>query len=110
MGSYERNFLVCNHKVLGLYYLYFSILLGISGSLFSLMLRLELYSSGNRIMPQENQNFYNVVFTLHGLIMIFFLVMPGLYGGFGNYLVPVFYGASEVEFPRLNNYSILVLF
>ena len=68
-------FLICNHKVLGLYYLYFSILLGISGSLFSLMLRLELYSSGNRIIPQENQNFYNIVFTLHGLIVILFLVI-----------------------------------
>ena len=65
-----------------------------------MILRLELYSSGNRILPTENQNFYNLSFTLHGLFMIFFLVMPGLYGGFGNYFVPIFLGAPEVGFWR----------
>jgi heme/copper-type cytochrome/quinol oxidase subunit 1 len=39
-------------------------------------MRIELYSSGNRIISPENQNFYNVSITLHGLLMIFFLVMP----------------------------------
>merc|ERR1712076_342035 len=39
----------------------------------------------NRIISPENQNFYNVSISLHGLLMIFFLVMPGLFGGFGNY-------------------------
>merc|ERR1712209_365460 len=46
----------------------------------------------------------------HGLLMIFFLVMPGLFGGFGNYFVPVFQGSPEVVYPRANNFSILVLF
>ena len=61
-------------------------------------------------MAAENQNFYNVCITLHGLIMIFFLVMPGLFGGFGNYFAPVFQGSPEVVYPRINNFSILVLF
>ena len=74
-----------------------------------MILRLELYSSGNRIIPPENQNFYNLSFTLHGLFMIFFLVMPGLYGGFGNYFVPIFLGAPEVGFPRVNSFSFLLL-
>merc|ERR1712232_398039 len=52
----------------------------------------------------------NVSITLHGLLMIFFLVMPGLFGGFGNYFVPVFLGSPEVVYPRVNNFSILVLF
>ena len=43
-------------------------------------MRVELYSSGNRIIAPENQNFYNVSITMHGLLMIFFLVMPGLFG------------------------------
>ena len=64
-----------------------------------MILRLELYSSGHRIISSENQNFYNFIFTLHGLLMIFFLVMPGLYGGFGNYFIPIFIGSSEVGFP-----------
>merc|ERR1711884_397045 len=70
----------------------------------------ELYSSGNRIISPENQNFYNVSITLHGLLMIFFLVMPGLFGGFGNYFVVIFQGSPEVVYPRVNNFSILILF
>merc|ERR1711982_246861 len=62
------------------------------------------------IISPENQNFYNVSITLHGLIMIFFLVMPALFGGFGNYFVPIFQGSPEVVYPRVNNLSILVLF
>ena len=74
-----------------------------------MILRLELYSSGQRIIPPENQNFYNLSFTLHGLFMIFFLVIPGLYGGFGNYLLPIFIGAPEVGFPRVNGFSFLLI-
>merc|ERR1712042_65045 len=83
---------------------------GISGTLISVLMRIELYSSGNRIISPENQNFYNVSITLHGLLMIFFLVMPGLFGGFGNYFAPIFQGSPEVVYPRVNNFSILVLF
>jgi heme/copper-type cytochrome/quinol oxidase subunit 1 len=46
---------------------------------------------------------------MHGLLMIFFLVMPGLFGGFGNYFVPIFQGSPEVIYPRVNNFSILIL-
>merc|ERR1711948_145514 len=45
----------------------------------------------------------------HGLLMIFFLVMPGLFGGFGNYFVPIFQGSPEAVYPRVNNFSILIL-
>merc|ERR1711902_382970 len=68
------------------------------------------YSSGNRIISPENQNFYNISITLHGFLMIFFLVMPGLFGGFGNYFVVIFQGSPEVVYPRVNNFSILILF
>merc|ERR1712203_710271 len=100
----------CNHERLGIYYLLSAFIFGISGTLISVLMRIELYSSGNRIISPENQNFYNVNITLHGLLMIFFLVMPGLFGGFGNYFVPVFLGSPEVVYPRVNNFSILVLF
>merc|ERR1712066_331896 len=73
-------------------------------------MRIELYSSGNRVISPENQNFYNISITLHGLLMIFFLVMPGLFGGFGNYFAPIFQGSPEVVYPRANNFSILILF
>merc|ERR1711972_1263696 len=99
----------CNHKRLGIYYLLSAFIFGISGLLISVLMRIELYSSGNRIISPENQNFYNVSITLHGLLMIFFLVMPGLFGGFGNYFLPVFQGSPEVVYPRVNNFSILIL-
>merc|ERR1711939_189559 len=106
-GSLVKN---CNHKRLGIYYLLSAFIFGISGTLISVLIRIELYSSGNRIISPENQNFYNVSITLHGLLMIFFLVMPGLFGGFGNYFAPVFQGSPEVVYPRINNFSILILF
>merc|ERR1712170_88989 len=114
MGLAVRIFFVsllknCNHKRLGIYYLLSAFIFGISGTLVSVLMRIELYSSGNRIISPENQNFYNLSITLHGLLMIFFLVMPGLFGGFGNYFVPIFQGSPEVVYPRVNNFSILVL-
>ena len=62
------------------------------------------------IISPENLNFYNIFITLHGLIMIFFLVMPVLFGGYGNFLIPIFQGSPEVVYPRANNFSILILF
>merc|ERR1711976_495046 len=107
LGSLIKN---CNHKRLGIYYLLSAFIFGISGTLISVLMRIELYTSGNRIISPENQNFYNVSITMHGLLMIFFLVMPGLFVGFGNYFVPIFQGSPEVVYPRANNFSILILF
>merc|ERR1712187_331673 len=110
MGSFHGIVKNCNHKRLGIYYLLSAFIFGISGTLISVLIRIELYSSGNRIISPENQNFYNISITLHGFLMIFFLVMPGLFGGFGNYFVPIFQGSPEVVYPRVNNFSILILF
>merc|ERR1711953_49026 len=99
----------CNHKRLGIYYLLSAFIFGISGTLISVLMRIELYSSGSRVIAHENVHFYNVSITLHGFLMIFFLVMPGLFAGFGNYFVPIFQGSPEVVYPRMNNFSILVL-
>merc|ERR1712238_164243 len=93
------------HKGLGIYYLLSAFIFEISGTLISVLIRVELYSSGNRIISPENQNFYNISITLHGFLMIFFLVMPALFGGFGNYFVPIFQGSPEVVYPRVNNFQ-----
>merc|ERR1712022_99092 len=93
----------------GIYYLLSALIFGLSGTLISVLMRIELYSSGNRIISPENQNFYNVSITLHGLLMIFFLIMPCLFGGFGNYFLPLFIGSPEVVYPRVNNLSILII-
>jgi cytochrome c oxidase subunit 1 len=73
------------------------------------MMRFELDGSSNRIIMSENINFYLLTITLHGLLMIFFLVMPALLGSYGNYLMPIYLGASEVIYPRLNNISLLII-
>jgi heme/copper-type cytochrome/quinol oxidase subunit 1 len=92
-----------------LYYLINALLFTLSGTLYSLILRLELYGSGNRIIHSENLNSYNLSVTLHGLIMIFFVIMPVLYGGLANYLLPIYILSPEVSFPRINCLSLLIL-
>jgi cytochrome c oxidase subunit 1 len=99
----------CNHKRISLYYLLVSITYGLSGTTISLMMRLELDSSSNRIMCIENINIYLLSITLHGLLMIFFLIMPALIGSYGNYLIPIYLGASEIIYPRINNMSVLII-
>lgn len=98
----------CNHKALGLYYLWFSFIFGVYGFLLSVAIRIELYSTSLRIIAQENVNLYNMIFTIHGIIMIFFNIVPGLFGGFGNYFLPILCGYGDLAFPRLNSISLLL--
>ena len=108
-SSYVMYIKSCNHKRIGIYYLIVSLCTGFQGTYISIILRIELDSSGIRIIPSENMNIYNLNITLHGLLMIFFLVMPGLFGGFGNILLPIYLGAPEVTYPRINNMSIIII-
>jgi cytochrome c oxidase subunit I len=104
----ERWVWTTNHKRIGILYIYFGVFNGFLAILLSMLMRLELTFPGDQVLFGEYQ-FYNMITTMHGILMLFVVVMPILFGGFGNYFAPILIGAPDMAFPRLNNFSFWIL-
>lgn len=89
-----------NHKDIGILYFIFAIWSGLIGSSISIIIRLELGSPNSLIL---NDQTFNSIVTSHAFIIIFFIVIPFIIGGFGNFLVPLILGSPDIAYPRLNN-------
>jgi len=88
-----------DHKRIGLLYLYSMLVFFSIAAILGLMMKLELMAPGKTIMGAQT---YNSFFTLHGITMIFLIVVPGLPAVFGNFFLPIMIGAKDVAFPKLN--------
>jgi len=116
---FTRWFMSTNHKDIGILYLFTAAIVGFISVAFTVYMRLELMNPGVQYMCLEGARFiadpdtlctpnghlWNVMITYHGVLMMFFVVIPALFGGFGNYFMPLQIGAPDMAFPRMNNLS-----
>ncbi len=117
---FVRWFMSTNHKDIGILYLFSAAIVGFISVAFTVYMRIELLNPGVQYMCMEGARFtaatageictpnghlWNVLITYHGVLMMFFVVIPALFGGFGNYFMPLHIGAPDMAFPRMNNLS-----
>jgi len=111
-GFLRRHIFSVDHKVIAKQYMLLSAVMAIIGGGSSYLIRWQLawpetsIPGWGPIGPDQ----YNALITMHGTVMVFFVAMPLLLGGFGNYLIPLMVGADDMAFPRLNAMSFWTLF
>ena len=91
--------LTTDHKRIGIMYLICMSLFFLTSMTIGVLMKLEMLSPGSTIMQPQT---YNSLFTLHGVIMIFLFIIPGVPAVFGNFIMPIQLGAKDVQFPKLN--------
>ncbi len=101
----KRWLFTTNHKDIGTLYLWFAFMMFFVGGAMALIIRAELWQPGLQVV---DPNFFNQMTTVHGLIMVFGVVMPA-FVGLANWLIPMMIGAPDMALPRLNNWSFWLL-
>src|SRR5947208_342649 len=114
--SFVRKYIFStDHKIIGIQFLFSTLIFLVIGGTLALFVRMQLgwphaelpifkdvfQTDGGRMAPE----YYNMLFTMHATIMIFFVIIPILAGAFGNYLIPLMIGAKDMAFPALNMLS-----
>ncbi|MFQ5876340.1 MAG: cbb3-type cytochrome c oxidase subunit I [Acidobacteriota bacterium] len=122
MSFIRRYIFSTDHKVIGRQYLFLGLFMAIAGGLMAYLMRWQLAWPETSVpgagwLPETvaydgilAPEFYNALVTMHGTIMVFFVAMPILLGGLGNFLIPLMVGASDMAFPRLNMTSFWTIF
>jgi cytochrome c oxidase subunit 1 len=100
-GRFARWLVTTDHKQIGILYISTSLVFFVGGGILALLMRSQLATPNENFITRDH---YNALFTLHGTVMVFLMVVPIL-AGFGNFLVPLMIGARDVAFPRLNAMS-----
>ena len=94
-----------NHKDIGTLYLWFAFTMLLIGGAMAMVIRAELFQPGMQVV---DPNFFNTMTTMHGLIMVFGAIMPGMVG-LANWQIPLMIGAPDMALPRMNNWSFWIL-
>lgn len=92
-----------NHRRIAVLYFLFVLLAGFTGLVLATIIRLELAYPGKFFLTNNAERYLTTI-SLHGVIMVFFMIIPVLFGAFGNFLLPTQLGIRDVAFPRLNSF------
>ncbi|MBI4228068.1 MAG: cbb3-type cytochrome c oxidase subunit I, partial [Candidatus Omnitrophica bacterium] len=116
-GGWRASVFSTDHKIIGIQFLFTALAMLMFGGLLAMLLRWQLGWPGSPLPWMERlapagmpggvmvPEYYNMLFTMHGTVMIFFAIIPLVVGTFGNYLIPLKIGAPDMAFPRLNRLS-----
>src|SRR5438445_5229968 len=115
--SFLRKYIFSeDHKIIGIQFLFSGLIFFLIGGTLALMVRIQIAWPNNNIPilsklfpvswgQRMDPAFYNMLFSMHATIMIFFVIIPLLTGAFGNFLIPLMIGARDMAFPKLNMMS-----
>ena len=116
LGFVRKYVFSTDHKVIGLQFMFTGLLFLVLGGLLAMAIRYQLAWPweqmpviGRVLFPETGKvispEFYTMLFTMHGTVMIFFTIIPLLTGAFGNFLIPLMIGAPDMAFPKLNMFG-----